>query len=167
MALHPETYKQARKKALLHIQIEIDPIQESVEEFDDRFPISGKIIRIFRGSQICQLGEFINFEIAVWDLRVNPLARVPASGILWLNYSGLLERKYLEVYLNGKPPNFNVALFQYESIDAPTEHPVIPSPPRKWWHKPLWILENLIHKISGCLYEIKWRIYEISYKIRR
>ena len=65
MALPPESYEQARKNALFHLQIELAPIKQSVQEFDENFPISGKIVRIFRGSQICQLGEFMNFEVAV------------------------------------------------------------------------------------------------------
>ena len=163
MALAPETYEKAKQKALLHLQIELDPIDRQIEERDLNFPITGKIVRIFRGSRICRLEQFISFDVAVCDRD----ASVRPSGILWLNYSNLVSNKYLEVYLDGKLPNFSVALFQNQSIKAPTEHPVIPSPRRKWWHKPLWILENLLHKISGCLYEIKWRIYEILYKIGR
>lgn len=119
--LAPESYEQARKNALLHIQIELDPIDLKIEERELNFSITGKIVRIFRGNQICQLEKFINFDIAVCSSD----APVLMSGILWLNYSDLLDRKYLEVYLDGKPPNCSVALFQYKSIEAPTEQPVM------------------------------------------
>ena len=119
--LAPESYEQARKNALLHLQIELDPIDRQIEERELNFPITGKIVRIFRGNQICQLEEFINFDVAV----CSPDAPVLMSGIWWLKYSDLLDRKYLEVYLDGKPPNFSVALWQNESIDAPTEQPVM------------------------------------------
>jgi hypothetical protein len=33
--------------------------------------------------------------------------------------------QYIEVFLNGKPPIYDVALYQYELIEAPTDEPVI------------------------------------------
>jgi hypothetical protein len=30
-----------------------------------------KIVRIFRGSKICQLGEFINFDVAIVDQTIS------------------------------------------------------------------------------------------------
>ena len=117
MALPLETYEKAKQKALLHLQVELDPISQNIEEWEKKFPITGKIIRIFRGSRICRLGQVINFDVAVCA----PDAPVLMSGIRWLKYSDLLANKYLEVYLNGKPPNFSVALCQNESIETPTE----------------------------------------------
>ena len=52
--LAPESYDRARKNALLHIQIELDPIARKIEERELNFPVTGKIVRIFRGNQICQ-----------------------------------------------------------------------------------------------------------------
>jgi hypothetical protein len=42
MVLPPETYDRSRKKALLHIQIELDPINQNTQEPNTCFPLSGK-----------------------------------------------------------------------------------------------------------------------------
>jgi hypothetical protein len=162
MALHPEAYQKARKRASLHLQIELNPIDKNIIA-GQNFPVAGRIVRIFRENRECRLGQFINFNVAVLCNDIEDRT----DGILWLNYSNLVTKKYMEVYLNGKIPNFSVALCQNESIDAPTEHPVIPSPPHKWWNRLLWIGEDLYQKVGWWLYEIKWRLYEITYKMRR
>jgi hypothetical protein len=162
MVLHPGAYQKARKRASLHLQIEIDPIDQNIAA-GENFPVTGKIVRIFRGNRKCRLGQFINFNVAV----LFDSSKECTSGIIWLHYSDLVTKKYMEVYLDGKTPNFSVALCQNELIDLPTEHPVIPAPFRKWWDQPLWIAENLYQKAGWWLYEIKWRLYEITYKMRR
>lgn len=126
MALPPETYERARKKAQLHVQVELDPIQQKVQEDCQEFPITGKIVRIFRGHR-CHVSQIVGFDVAV---KVS--SEIYLSGILWLSHADLLYMKYMEVYLNGKPPNCSVALYQYELIEAPTEDPVLPSPPCNW-----------------------------------
>ena len=65
--LPPESYKKARIEARIHVQVELDPIYESVEALCLNFAITGKIIRIFRGYQVCKIGQ-INKNI--WnDIR--------------------------------------------------------------------------------------------------
>jgi hypothetical protein len=126
--LPPQTYEKARKYARLHVQIELDPLGKKVEKACENFPITGKIVRVFRGQRICQVGNSVKFDVAV----LNSL-EVPCSGILWLHYSDLLCNRYMEAYLNGKPPKCSVAMYQYKLIEAPSEYPIFSSPSRKWW----------------------------------
>lgn len=124
MALPPESYEKARREAQLHVQVELNPVSEKVEERCEYFPLTGKIVRIFRGHRICRVGDILNFDVAVISDDYSPIF-FPPGGTIWLRYSDLLSNKYIEVYLNGKPPNCHVALCQYSLIPAPTEEPVM------------------------------------------
>ena len=149
--LSPETYKRARKNAQLHVQVEMDPINQKVEKDCENFSITGKIVRIFRGYRVCRIGDPVNFNVAI---KVS--SNYCPSGILWLGFSDLFYNNYMEVYLNGNLPNCNVALYQYKLLETPTEDPVIPSPQRHLWDRPLEIWQRLVFKVS---YWLKWRIW--------
>lgn len=124
--LPPQTYEKARENARFHLQIELDPICKKVEEDCENFPRTGKIVLVFRGQRVCQVGDSVKFDVDV----LNSL-EVPCSGILWLDYSDLLCNRYMEAYLNGKPPKCSVAMYQYKLIEAPSEYPIFSSPSRR------------------------------------
>lgn len=130
MALTYAEYHRARQEAQLHVQVELSPISpeiyrinESVEKVNWEFPLTGKIVTIFRGHRFCQVGQTINFHVGVLADDQPP---VP-SGVWWIGCSNLVNAKYMEVYLNGEPPDCSVALSQYQIIEAPTEEPLFPT----------------------------------------
>lgn len=127
MALSPTIYKQARDEAQLHVQVELLEKPQYLDGDNENFSLLGKIIRIFRGSQYCHVGQVVNFNAAV-----KASSDCYCSGVLWLNHQDFLQNDFMEVFLNGQPPECAVALYQYELIAAPTEHSTISSSPRNF-----------------------------------
>ncbi|MEG4590048.1 hypothetical protein QUA54_33255 [Microcoleus sp. MOSTC5] len=130
----------------------VDHVPNNVTMPCENLCIKGKVVCIFRGRRSIRIGDSVEFDVAVegepYILRT--------SGILWLNYSNLLQANYMEVFLNGKPPNCSIALYQYELIEAPTKNPTLSSPQPKWWDKPLEVWHYFIRRVS---YWIQWGIW--------
>jgi len=126
--LPPQEYEKARKKARYHLQVSVEYVPDNVKMPCENLSIEGKIVCIFRGRRSMRIGDSVQFDVAV---QGEPYI-IMSSGILWLNYSNLLQANYMEVFLNGKPPSCSIALYQYKLIEAPTKDPTLFSPLRKW-----------------------------------
>jgi hypothetical protein len=127
--LPPHEYEKARRNARFHLQVVIEEVPSHVKTPCEQLLITGKVVRIFRGRHNLRQGDFVKFNIAV---QGEPYVAM-CSGIFWLNYSNLLQAKYMEVYLNGNPPNCSVALWQYALLDISTDQPTMSSESRSWW----------------------------------
>jgi hypothetical protein len=122
--LAPQDYEKARHQALFHLQVELQSLPSNVKMPCEDLRVKGQVVRIFRGHYHFQIRDTVKFALAVLGDRDAP----PLSGILWLRDSNLRQMQYIEVFLNGKPPIYDVALYQYELIEAPTDEPVISFP---------------------------------------
>ncbi len=147
MALPRETYEKARQEALLHLQVKILPFKTEIKPdcFYAAFPIEGKIVRVFRGHKICKIGQILDFNIAV-----KSSSEIMLGGRLFLNAKQLKTYQYMEVYLNGKPPQCEVALSQNILLKEPTNEPVIFCQPISWRISKMWtiIQENFMRIFS-------------------
>ena len=99
-------YEQARRDAEFHVQVKIRHVQSNVAT-PGQARVDAEVIRIFRGQHALKLGNE-NFK------------DVPFGGTIWTNYNDLQAAKYLEVFLDGLPPECAVALWQLVIIDSPS-----------------------------------------------
>src|SRR5262249_29663461 len=53
----------------------------------------------------------------------------PPGGVTWTDYARLVGARYMEVYLNGKPPDCSVALWQSTIIETACDTPALPCTP--------------------------------------
>jgi len=84
-------------------------------------------VRVFRGGENLRLGDPAHFVLSV--LRGDEDSRtIPIGGTIWTNYHDLQTAQYLEVFLDGIPPECAVALWQHVIIDEPTARPVMAVP---------------------------------------
>ena len=83
--------------------------------------VRAKVVQVFRARKPIDPGDAIKFGVAV----SRPSDDIPAGGTLWVDYDSLASHRFMEVFLNGDPPNCTVALWQYQLLDSPTAKPKI------------------------------------------
>jgi hypothetical protein len=93
-----------RNKARFHLQVEV----LSVQDVDAKQPlvpfnvsIKARVVGIFRGDGSLRHGDLVNFNVTAIQPDESPDSIVPKT----IKYSSLLEAQYMEVFLNGQPPN--------------------------------------------------------------
>jgi tetratricopeptide (TPR) repeat protein len=123
--LPPFEYKKARIQACFHVQVEFDTVPPDVRTPGD-VRVNARVIRIFRGSSSLRVGDRVEF--AVSSRRKQDGYPAP-GGVLWTDYARLVGARYMEVYLNGKPPDCPVALWQSEILETACDTPVLPCTP--------------------------------------
>lgn len=135
--LPPHVYQEARNNARFHAQVEIRSVPENAPT-PCSVRVEARVVRVFRGGRSLRAGDPVTFSVDVMRAG-DPL---PAGGTLWMEYSRLLDAKYLEVFLDGEPPHCAAPRWQYQRIEAPTDNPVListpqtgeaHSPARAWW----------------------------------
>lgn len=118
----PEVYQKARADAPFHVQVAISDVALP-EATPSSCLVSGEVVRIFRGTvHALAVGDKVMFPISC--SRAGD--RVPIGGVLWTNADALAEARFIEAYLTGSKPSFDVALYQSQIIDAPSETPQLP-----------------------------------------
>lgn len=121
--LHPWRYEEARRQATFHGQVQILNV-EMTERTPAHVRVDAEIRRKFRGIASFRVGVVISFNVSV--LRGDePVQIIPIGGTRWTNYGDLLRAKYLEVFLDGEPPNCQVALWQSAIIAELTSQPTL------------------------------------------
>ena len=111
-------YEQARRDAEFHVQVKIRHVQSNVAT-PGQARVDAEVIRIFRGQHALKLGDAVRFVVSVLTGNEN-FKDVPFGGTIWTNYNDLQAAKYLEVFLDGLPPECAVALWQLVIIDSPS-----------------------------------------------
>jgi hypothetical protein len=120
MVLPSTRYDQARRDATFHVQVELNEIS-STADTPGEISVCAKVVQIFRARKPLRRGEAVKFGVAV----NRPGDELPAGGTLWIDYDNLASHCFLEVFLNGDPPNCTVALWQYQLIDSPSKEPTM------------------------------------------
>jgi hypothetical protein len=82
-------------------------------------PVAGRVVAVFRGDGKLNSGDEVRFSAAVYR---NP-NEIPPGGWSWISKDAFSNAEYLEVFLNGEPPNCEVADYQVLVIDTPTQSP--------------------------------------------
>lgn len=112
----PWGYSEARLTARYHVQVEFGGVHGGITT-PAHVPVRGVVRRIFRGDGHLHLGDGIQFTVAVCRLRDN----VISNGENWLPLSSIVGASFMEVFLNGDPPNCEVACYQYRVINELSE----------------------------------------------
>ncbi len=118
----PEVYQKARVDAPLHVQVAISDVALP-EATPSSCIVSGKVVRIFRDTAgALSVGDKVAFPVSC--SRAGD--RVPIGGVLWTNADALAGARFIEAYLTGPAPSFDVALYQSQIIEEPSESPLLP-----------------------------------------
>ena len=122
MVLASQYYLAARGQAKFHLQVEIESF--NIHVTPEHFPVHAKVRRVFRGKKLIRVGDLIRFSVAV----SSPQDLIPAGGILWMRRSSAETARFLEVFLDGDPPELDVRLSQVYCIESISETPQIEVP---------------------------------------
>jgi hypothetical protein len=121
--LVPWAYEQARDTAQYHVQVELAGVPADVSTPGD-VRVHARVLHVFRGRKGLRPGALVMFSISV----NREGDAIPCGGAIWTHYEHLLKAKYMEVFLNGEPPECTVALWQSAIIDSASAKPA----PVKW-----------------------------------
>jgi hypothetical protein len=111
-------YKLARHKARIHVQARLDQV-DAVAHTPSWVPVMATVHRVFRGADLLTPDTQICFDLPV----TRPGDDIPFGGLIWVPDSKLRDTDYIEVFLNGTPPKYDVALSQYLLLKEPTNSP--------------------------------------------
>lgn len=124
--LQPIFYLLARHRAQFHVQAEICSVA-----MPDRTPgfatVEARVERVFRGGPGLQPGDAVRFAAAV----TRPDDRLPIGGIIWQSWDAVASARWAEAFLNGVPPDCEIALSQWTLLAAPTARPTLRG---RFWH---------------------------------
>ena len=118
MVLPASRYRQARHDAAFHVQVELTEIP-SMADTPCEVSVCAKIVQIFRARKSLHSGDTVKFGVAV--NRAGD--EIPAGGTLWIDYENLASHRFLEVFLDGDPPDCHVPLWNYQLLDSPSPEP--------------------------------------------
>ncbi len=140
MAIPAYERQKAFESASLHALVALESIEDLADRPYATIRVVGKVAKIFGGAGLTRVGESAAFDLPVVRKGV---ADIPMGGsICW--YEDLLNTQFIEVCLDGKPPDFCLAADLYEVIDRETDEPAIrfsadkeeATPERKsWWRR--------------------------------
>ncbi len=120
-----EQYQAARQRALFHGQVRILTVATEVRT-PGQASVEAGIVKIFRGPPPFLPGAEVRFDVSVLS-GDEPLEQIPLGGTIWTNLTALRAASYLEVFLNGNPPECEIALWQQRIIDQPSDRPQTPA----------------------------------------
>ena len=118
MVLPASEYRHARRDAEFHVQVELTEVP-STADTPCEISVCAKVVQIFRARRPLHLGDAVKFSVAV----NRPGDEMPAGGTLWIDYDNLASHRFMEVFLDGDPPDCRVALWQYQLLDSASEEP--------------------------------------------
>jgi hypothetical protein len=117
MAMPRPAYDEARLRARYHVQIEL--AHATVGETPAHVPVIGRVRRIFRGDDCLRLGDEVHFSVAV----CRPGDDLAPGGHQWMYVRHLERATYMEAFLDGTPPECQVARSQCFVIPALSNAP--------------------------------------------
>jgi hypothetical protein len=122
--LHPFAYKNARIQARFHVQVELVSVPE-IARTPSNVHVGARVIRVFRGAPDLRIGDLVEFELSVCRQDDD----IADGGTSWTDSDALRRARFMEVYLNGEPPNTSMALGESRIIETPSEFPALPCTP--------------------------------------
>jgi hypothetical protein len=126
---------QARKAARIHVQGQLQD-----KPADARTPgdvqLALLIVQVFKGGGAVASGDVVRFTVPVY--REGDVLPPGKRHILWTD---LGAAACAEVYLNGNPPDLEMAADEFVIIGQPGSVAVLPegetgqgAPTKRWWH---------------------------------
>ena len=111
----------ARLRARFHAQVQVEH-KAGTHQTPGAVPVKGRVVRVFRSGGALKVGDEVQFSVHVYrpgdDIWEGPA---------FMRYDTFMQAKYMEVYLNGNPPQCEVALDECVTIEAPSRRPQVKS----------------------------------------
>ena len=105
-----------RKIAPFHVQLELEK-SHCVTSISGETRVQGRAIRVFRTDGLVAAGDRIAFRIYVCEPGDEPIG--PAC----IYFDEFMRATHMEVYLDGTPPECELAAYEFSVIDAPSDQP--------------------------------------------
>ena len=118
MAMGLEGRIYSRKTAPFHVQLELDK-RQGVPRVPSITRVQGRAIRVFRTNGRVAVGDHTAFALYVCRPGDEP------TGPAYIYFDELMRATHIEVYLNGTPPECELAAYEFSVIDAPSEQPYL------------------------------------------
>jgi hypothetical protein len=113
-----ETYLNGRRSALFHVQVELKKVPDELPEKGYVF-VEANVGRVFRTNGQLKIGDPVRFDVNV----IHKNAPRHPGGAWYIDSDALACARFMEVFLNGTPPECPVALWQTRIIDAFSDLP--------------------------------------------
>ena len=123
MVMPLPAYLETLFRARYHVQMELEQ-PRVIGQTPAYVAVSGWVGRVFRGDGAIQPGDLVRFRVAV----CRPGDSIPVGGQLWVPLENFAPARYLEVFLNGVPPECEVAGSGYRVIEKFTHAPCVAAP---------------------------------------
>lgn len=114
MAIALEGRIEWRMTAPYHVQIHLDHTAQPLK-VPGTVSLQGEVVRVFRSDGRLKCGDRVGFEIWVCQPGDEP------TGPAFVYYEHFVQASHVEVYLHGKPPNCELAAYEFALISAPTD----------------------------------------------
>ena len=119
--LPPPAYIEARLLAKFHVQVEIEP--SVVDATPAYLPVRGRVRRVFRGGSL-EPGAELRFTVPVCRRG----DEIMPGGDLWMYHEQFQGAKYMEVFLDGTPPECKLACSQCSVVAGLSDLPQLAVP---------------------------------------
>ena len=116
MAIALEGRIEGRMTAPYHVQIHLDQKAQPLK-VPGIVSLQGKVVRVFRSDGQLSCGDRVGFNIWVCQPGDEP------TGPAFVYYEHFMQASHVEVYLHGKPPNCELAAYEFALISATTDQP--------------------------------------------
>jgi hypothetical protein len=108
---------EARLRARFHVQVQVS-YSGAEPRTRAAVPVQGHVVRVFRSGGALHVGDEVRFSV-----NVRPSGERIMPGLTFMPYDTFIRANYMEVYLDGSPPECEVPLDECVVIDAPTRSP--------------------------------------------
>lgn len=117
----PPAYPEARLRALYHLQVEVTEAPNP-EQTPAPVGVQSVVRRVFRTDGHISVGDAVCFDVWVSG-EGDSILDLPLGPLIVMSLRALRNSMYLEVFLNGTPPQCHLAADQcasiYELLDTP------------------------------------------------
>ncbi|MBE9103370.1 hypothetical protein [Vacuolonema iberomarrocanum] len=110
-------YTERRLRAPYHVQVKFNP--DLIQRESGIVPVQGEVVTKFRGDDKLSVGDEVCFAVALYHNR----NEVFLGAWSWTHIDEFNEAEFLEVFLDGDPPNCGVHDYSVLLIDAPSTSP--------------------------------------------
>jgi len=122
MAIHPEVIAEAQYKARYHLQVEIAPSCRAIDaEYGNNLVgnlrVRSIVRRLFRGDQKLSVGDTLTFIVPICDKVLDG----PCS----IHPEDFDEADFMEVFLDGEPPDCKMVEDCFYVIKELTPEPIV------------------------------------------
>ena len=105
---------EARREARFHVQVQVTHL-EAMSYTPAEVPLKARVVRVFRSDGTLRVGDEVMFSMRA----VRQDDYIP-PGPPFMIYEKLMRVNYMEVYLNGDPPQCHVPWDECVILDRPT-----------------------------------------------